>query len=442
MDYVPGAMLLGAVAKSAYRAGLEQSWRLFHTGEVQFGDCAPVDADGRVAARAALSLHTPKGEKVAPTDFAFQARNPNEQWTQNRVAFSTAIGETFSPAKTYALRTSMQDGLPRDGLLYGYESVSEGQRFAGRLTTATPEHMATLWGALQGKVIHLGRAKASEFGAVQVQLRNLTTEKQAVVAKGSTSVAVRLESDLCLLDDAAQPRLQLCASDLGLPSGWKIDWSRTFVRTRRWRPFHGERKRPAMERQVLVAGSVVTFHGCALEAAQANAVQARLNEGLGLFRAEGLGRIALHAPNCPTVAVELDAAPIDHQLPADLLANDPVFKLASARQAALVDTDDEAVVVVGAARELAAYKLAKSQWGALRQYAVQQGGNATDAFWAGFLEGNLRKVAWARRRGDETLRQCLTKHCTRDGKPRSTQFVARLAAAVVKPTATKKQGAQ
>ena len=433
LDFIPGAMLLGALAKKQYDPDAARTWSLFHSGEVQFGDCAPVDEKGNVLTRAPLSRHTAKGEPGNVMDFSLVRRDNSKQWGQNRSAFLPVDDSEFSVAKSYGLRTSMKAGLPLDGMLYGYESLNEGQRFAGRLNAATPELMAVVWANLQGQVVHLGRAKAAEFGAVHVRLSAEKASQTSGPQAGAKALVVRLDSDACLLDAAAQPRLQLQPADLALPVDWKVDWERTFVRSRRWRPFHGARKRPAMERQVLVGGSVAAFEGPALTAVQAAAVQSELLAGIGLFRTEGLGRVAIHvAGQAHQTLKSPPAQPSEHDC-ASILAKDPVYNAAKERQALLLASDDEAVLIAGGAKSLAAYKLPKAQWGALRQFAQREVGMANDAFFDKFLEGKVRKVVWARRKGDMPLRQQLDELCTKaDGKPRATVFVAQLAAATAK----------
>jgi hypothetical protein len=434
LDFIPGAMLLGAVASKQYDPGEARTWSLFHSGEVQFGDCAPVDGNGKVLTRAPLSRHTAKGESGNIKDFALEPRENVKQWAQNRSAFLPIENSNFSVAKSYGLRTSMKAGLPLDGMLYGYESLNEGQRFAGRLNAATPELMAVLWVHLQGQVVHLGRAKAAEFGAVHVRLSAEKASQTSGPSAGAKSFVVRLDSDACLLDgDTAQPRLQLQPADLALPDDWKVDWERTFVRSRRWRPFHGARKRPAMERQVLVGGSIATFEGPPLTAVQAAAVQSALLDGIGLFRTEGLGRVAVHVANRPVQSLKEVPGRPSAEDSARILAKDPVYRAANERQALLLASDDEAVLIAGGAKSLAAYKLPKAQWGALRQFAQREPGLANDGFFSSFLEGKVRTVLWARRKGDKPLRQQLLELCTNaDGKPRTTAFVAQLAAATAK----------
>ncbi len=184
-----------------------------------------------------------------------------------------------------------------------------------------------------------------------------------------------------------------------------------------------------MERQALAAGSVVTFCGPGLSAVEAKLVQEVLDRGVGLFRAEGLGRLTLWNSKEPLPNVAIDE--LGSVRPsADALAKDSLYAFAKWRIDELDRQDREATDIAEFAAKLAQYKLPKAQWGALRQWGRENPGQVGDKL-DKFFEGNVRNLAWARRRGGTTAREALVGALAQVcGNCPSGTALARLAAAV------------
>ena len=429
LDYLPGASLLGAAAAALY-AQMDQTtaWQVFHSGAVQFGDGRPVMPGNMVARRSGLARHAPKGEPGKLIDLANANRAEYVQYVQERSSFCDAEGEPFHPTKTYGLRTALDDGKPREGFLYGYEALEAGQRFVAELRAEHPELLATVCQALNGQEVRLGRGRAAEYGRALIRVLP-GQSAAAAVAPESKQLSILCSSDLCLVGASGQPRLALEPADVGLPAGWKCLWDRTYVRRRSWRPFNGTRGLPGMERQALAAGSVVTFCGPALSATQASRVQQFLDQGVGLFRAEGLGRLAHWGGNEPLLQVPPDDQ-ADSRSAGHTLANDSLHAFAKRRLVELDRQDRESTEIAKVAAGLARYKLPKAQWGALRQWGRENPGQVGDKL-DKFFEGNVRNLAWARRRGGTTAREALVGALAQVcGDGPSGTVLARLAAAV------------
>lgn len=377
----PGAQLLGAAASKLYASLGADAWRVFHQGAVRFGDGLWVDPEQHVCEPTPLSWHK---QKTAGTlaDLALDRDQLQDtQWTQQRDGYTASPGAPAAAAggvtatdgvrMRFGLRTSLQGGVARDGLLYGYEAIERGQTFASLLQASDPADLQRVAAALDGAVLRIGRSRSTEYGRVLCKVEPLPQPKSTSLT-GSQTLVLRAVSDLCLRDlTTGQPTLQLDAQQLGLPDGWRLDSTHSYLRTRAYRPFHGVRKRPAMERQVLMAGSVFCLCGPTLSEAEGQRLQSLLQRGVGLHLAEGLGRLVVHHKGYQVQTLQKAEAPAaqpPHQ--------EPLFQQLQHlhREQQLTKARYEAVtqLVQQFGQRSHVKQLGKAQWGALRAAGLLQ----------------------------------------------------------------------
>ena len=187
-------------------------------------------------------------------------------------------------------------GRARDEMLFGYESVAAGTvwLFSIEIDGDVPEEIdGALTAALTGRELAIGRSRGAGYGRVRVEPWGAVPALAVAPAEaGLRRVAVYAASDLALLDpERRQPTLAPRPEHFGLPSG-ALDRAHSFLRTRRYSPFHGVRRDHGLERQLLQRGSVLVFRldepMTEDELARARRFQA---SGIGLYRAEGFGRV-------------------------------------------------------------------------------------------------------------------------------------------------------
>lgn len=304
LDFLPGATLLGHAASRLYPTlDTTLAWQVFHSGSVRFGDALPVAADASTGWPMPLCWHVDKGNQ-ASTDGVLQAHHirdlghaspdPERQPAQLRNHHVTQNGQLLAARRQQTLKTAIdpQRGMAADGQLFGYETLSAGQRFRSTLTADDnlPEAVwQQLLDSLSGTA-RLGRSRSAQFGQARLQARNTAT--------GTTPDCAGLQLTLWLLSDLAleaegQPCLQPHPHLLGLPAGTQWLAARSFLRQRRYSPYNGWRRHHDPERQVISRGSVLRFqlpHALATEARQA------LAEGLGLYQEAGLGQVWVNPP--------------------------------------------------------------------------------------------------------------------------------------------------
>jgi hypothetical protein len=311
------------------------------------------------------------------------------RFEQLRGGFLDATLERVQPLHRSTLRTAIdrRSGRARDGFLFAFDSLAAGTKFAARLE-ADPDVSEALLDrvvdALVGQPARIGRSRNTEFGRVRIQ-RAEGSFAQALAALETPSVGpgplvpILVVSDLALRDpDSASPTLTPSSATFGMGARGSFDWDgecldRSCLRTRSWSPFHGARRRPDLERQVIVAGSVITVR---LQAGATVAdLRARLAAGVGDYRAEGLGRVlvapALLAGERPKRLLsepgELAVAR-STPLPGDALG---LWLSRRVERRRLEDLAHGRAMAW--AKELRAWKprLPNAQWGELRRLAAQ-----------------------------------------------------------------------
>ncbi|NBC33495.1 MAG: hypothetical protein GVY13_12535 [Alphaproteobacteria bacterium] len=322
LDYIPGATLLGAVARR-YRDFGADAWTVFHSGAVSFGNAYPLfgtEAQARPALPVPFAWHHPKGdppgEDLANASLENRARAEDDeagavQLEQMRRGYVSRNGRLVKPETRYRQKTAIdrgRHGRVRDAALFGYASLNAGQSFLAEIRfdpDRVPEPLRRrVIESLTGGPLLIGRSRSAEYGEARAERctdKALGKAFDALTAHGRphrpTVLAFLLLSDLALEDaDTGAPTTVPQAAHFGLPEGWVLDRTHSFARSRRYAPFNGKRRLFDAERQVLEKGSVLVFRaadGSPLDAAALAEVGRTVDRGLGLYCAEGLGRVVL-----------------------------------------------------------------------------------------------------------------------------------------------------
>ena len=309
LDYLPGQALLGACAARLYRAlDAVDAWLVFHSGRVRFGDGLPTAGDGAVGHPMPLALHEAKTEPAVRGGRLDPARAANlahpqggeclpahAQPRQLRAGHLTPDGRVLAPRRALRMKSAIDPatGRAREAHLFGYEALCAGQRFHAVIEAdeEVPEALfERVREALTGELL-LGRSRSAEYGRVRAEPVAPRLPQQRPAAPGA-ALTLWLLSDLALLDGHGQPTLEPAPEWLGLGPG-RIDWTRTFLRTRAYAPWNAHRNAYDLERAVIARGSVVRLE---LEDAPSPETVERLRSGCGLHREAGLGRIWIDPP--------------------------------------------------------------------------------------------------------------------------------------------------
>ncbi|MDP3277913.1 MAG: RAMP superfamily CRISPR-associated protein [Deltaproteobacteria bacterium] len=393
LGYLPGSSILGAIARGLYSSDeawtRAHDWALFFSGGVRFGH-ATIEG----ATPAPLSLHVAKGGALggnvqSATNLAAHERSQNDpQWVQLRDRWVKAGGSLIEPRRRKSMRTAIEArGRARDGYLYEIDALERGQMFRGTIAIDTgdpaldEEIERRIRSVLARGRIELGKSTGQEFGVVTVSLDPAPTQvPEAAGPNTPRTVTVWCLSDVALSDAHGQPTYAPEAAMFGLPAGWQWSAERSFVRTRQWAPFRHRRstvsqearpyaQRPATERSVLSAGSVLVFvQGTHTDGVDLDAVRASVRRGVGLYTSEGLGRVSVE----PDLLCDRNKLPEDlsgpNEQPEDRRKDAPLvaWLRAQAEQRTLeLAAWTHAQKGLRALRQ-ARVRLSATQWGALR----------------------------------------------------------------------------
>lgn len=334
LDYLPGAMFLGAAAGALYPKLGSEAFTAFHSGRVRFLPAFPLADDDALALPFPRSFHLekygsvrietrlPSLEDPSLQNLARPGETPMERPELIEAPFLSAGGTIVRPLKRRVLKTAIDpaSGRRQESQLFGYEALQAGSRFraAVHLDDDVPKSVdANLESALVGTTLRLGRSKRREFGRVRTAK---ATCAYPAVASCEGLLLVYCLSDVALTDpESGQPTLEPRAEHFGLQPA-EVAWEHTFLRPRRYSPINGKRLRPDLEHQVLVQGSVIAFRVARQPDA---ATLAKLLAGIGQFRAEGLGQVLVDPPFLSSRFPSYPADPLTKPLAALPRAADP-----------------------------------------------------------------------------------------------------------------------
>jgi CRISPR-associated protein Csx10 len=297
LDYFPGALFLGVAAETLYKdgddAGREESFRLFHAGEVRFGDALPAPDGKTPLLPAPRCLHYEKGAPGKLKNFlADEAAREDGTRQYKRVGarYLTGDGEAAAPKTGACLKTALDDrsGTAEDAKLFSYRFLKAGQRFIGYVEADDAASAERALDALKGSR-RVGRSKSAQFGKVSIRRLGAVSEASPPGSSSASSEAPHL-TVLCLSDLALPHRPEdgvplraLCPDREKDETLLTLDLERSFVSARRYAPFSFRLQCRMPERLVVEAGSVLTFTGAP---ALSEAVYA-----VGDCREGGLGRV-------------------------------------------------------------------------------------------------------------------------------------------------------
>lgn len=205
------------------------------------------------------------------------------------------------------LRTATEAGHAREGALFGFSHLEPGSpdhpaRFAATLEAddLDEEGWSELKGAFDGQTLRLGRAASSGYGGWYAckwfdrghkDFADVWRPAVWPIGPDDPLVRVWVLSDLALFDGNGAPLFEPAVRDLGLPLGGQLDRTESSVAMRRFAPWNRHLNCRDVERQVIAAGSVLSYRYNGGAPAMMNPPALA-----GVFQEQGLGRIWI---NCP-----------------------------------------------------------------------------------------------------------------------------------------------
>lgn len=299
LNYLPGSSFLGAVAARLYQQLHEDAYIVFHSGKVRFGNALPLSEDDQLSYPMPLCLYQKKDDsKIVLHNYQhgeFPKTTPAKQVRGDSFVSLAAIDKNKPFTKItprFRMKTAIDPelGTARNSQLFGYNSLPASKEFVFTLESdddVDPSLLEKIANNLQKDNLKLGRSRSAEFGAVEIKL--FDQEDQRILPAAASEVTLWLLADAALQDEFGQPLLLPTAASIGLPSHFELNTEKTFIRTRTYAAFNTHRRYRELERVVLNMGSVLHFSS--KETVDETTLQAIQNQGIGLYRQAGLGRV-------------------------------------------------------------------------------------------------------------------------------------------------------
>lgn len=270
-----GASLLGWCAARGPYADFAKPYQMFHSGAVKFGNAVPVQADGTLAVAFPRNLFAPKGIKsdddgklrtaIIKVGPPVSDGSDEIQYEPLKHPFFANDMTRVSPAKGQRLRTATTNGRAAKGQLFGYQHLStDGQLlFAATIErddTVCQTDWERLIGVFSSQILSIGRSKSTGYGggfACTVQLPDdLNAFPTAPVSKRIRVLAL---SDIALVDGLGCATCHPVAEMFGLPKSLIFCLRDSVISQRRFSPWNAALGSRDLERQVIEAGSVISF---------------------------------------------------------------------------------------------------------------------------------------------------------------------------------------
>jgi len=365
LDFIPGSNFLGMVAKEYDE--FEDSFNLFHSGAVRFGDATMVH-NRELSYKMPLSFFHEKLEpKKLYNHHLIDDFKEFKQLKQKRKGYITpSLTEvTIKPNYSQKSAYDKESRRSKDSSMYGYYALPSGTQWQFTLSydenLISNEDIAKVESLLIGKK-RLGKSKSAQYGLVEI---SKATDRAKEVESTESQEGLTLlyaKSRLALMDEEGQPTydLQYLLKDL---ESSQIVWEKSQLRTSTFSPFNGAMKTKSYERVVINSGSVIVLKN--LTSSQ----KEQLQRGVGQYLSEGFGELLLN-PSFLTIKepIELNKISKGNKKRTKVEPTTRTAKFLSERAKAKEQTlnlADSVTTFINDNRKL--YEnISKSQWGTIR----------------------------------------------------------------------------
>lgn len=409
LDYLPGSILMGIAASRLYDPDAANTAVMFHSQKVRFGDACATDVATQASAPVPRSLFHPKDDELATLGnvaAGWSIKPAHKNLRQGHVVQAT--GQRVSTLEhRSAMKTAVdaETGRARDGHLFTYDTLAAGAvfRFRVDLDDDVPAEIdRAIEEALTRGTVRVGRSRSAEFGKARIEALGKDGTAVQSALDGDT-VMIWALSDLALRDsESGAPTCVPEPQHFGFPATAEWDASRSVLSSRRYSPFHGHRRRPDLERQVIERGSVIAFKQ--LQGVDSAEVLSHLSAGVGDYREAGCGSVCVAPQWLQQEHVQLSSEDASQDALKIAAPTDEMFQTLQSRQSRL-EREREAIELCRRWEDalidfFGAQRLpANSQWGLWRTMAAAAGSWSElhgELFGdSGLLSQGVRQKQWA-----------------------------------------------
>lgn len=305
LDFIPGSNFLGVVAGSLYKdksISMSDKRRLFHSGDVRFGDAHPANGNHRTL-RMPACLYFEKGaEEEGRKHYVHHCIKDSSseelrkiQLKQERGGFADFLN---SPAVRLKVKTdfsikSAYDRVLRrskDMQMFGYQSMGKGMTYFFTIEIAEDLKVFSdkIVQALTEGTVRVGRSRSAQYGLIKITKCNEDFEEVSSTIetlKKDDLLIIYAESRLIFLNEENIATFQPTEKYLtGNPQD-KILWDKCQIRTFQYAPYNYQRRCFDTDRCGIEKGSVIVIK------VSDTTDLSKLPSHLGYYKNEGFGKV-------------------------------------------------------------------------------------------------------------------------------------------------------
>jgi len=271
LDFIPGSNFLGIVAKELYTEANKETFDIFHSEKVLFGD-ALISENDKLSYAMPFSLFQDKLEnKITDTfwvhhklsdfkrdEMPKHKNGDDRQLKQHRSGYLNTENKYIKKVeKSFSLKSAYNRAERRsdDGKMFGFDAIKKGQKFIFSVIFNDEKYIEKITEALIGKK-RLGKSKTAQYGQVDINPIDKPETFESKDKIKNNKLVIYAESRLCFLDkEYGNPNFQPKPADFGIKKD-DFTWNACQIRTGSYSPWNAKRNTPDSQRNFIERGSV------------------------------------------------------------------------------------------------------------------------------------------------------------------------------------------
>jgi len=287
LDYIPGSVFLGIVAK--HYDEFENPFKIFHSGNVRFSD-ANIIINKKPSFKIPLSIHTPKLKKNVYFNYYFLKNDDFQKYKQFKQIREGYFNKDLIKKNVefdYSLKSARdyEKGRSKQSAMFGYKSIVEGSEFLFEIKlndTVTDKEINKIKKFLIGEK-KVGKSKSAEYSLINIEEYEFDNSIKTV--KNEDKVYLYAKSRVCLVDENGLPTYDIKYLHSALKKE-NIVYEESFLRYYEYSPYNQKRNSRDSMRCVIDKGSVFV-----LQNINEKILNDIVTKGVGVFKNEGFGEI-------------------------------------------------------------------------------------------------------------------------------------------------------
>ncbi len=285
LDFIPGSNFLGMVAANGAYEKFEESFKVFHSGDVKFGDATLLKDDKPTYKMPLSYFHEKLNDKELFNHHHIKDFSRLKQPKQKRNGHITVNKELVEIEYNYSQKSAYDKNKRRskDSSMYGYSAIPKGTKWKfsvkyNQLTDNDLEFIEKLEGTQR-----LGKSKSAQYGLIEIK-KTQVKEFEININKHNGEVVLYVNSRLALIDKCGNPTYDLKYLFDGLEDT-NIDYAKSQIKTSTFTPYNGARQTKDYERVCINKGSVIVLKELS---------NISIPNFVGAYQSEGFGEILIN----------------------------------------------------------------------------------------------------------------------------------------------------